>query len=87
MLRLRYLFVERLGVETRCSLKYTAPRLVKEYILSVEPELRDSSEDMPEFIVKWNSNKRKRFRPVTPSTSRSPKKRRTGVTEFKPRVT
>ncbi|GAA5814135.1 hypothetical protein MFLAVUS_007627 [Mucor flavus] len=40
---------------------------------------------MPEFIVKWNSNKRKRFRPVTPSTSRSPKKRRTGVTEFKPR--
>ncbi|GAA5813155.1 hypothetical protein MFLAVUS_006628 [Mucor flavus] len=54
---------------------------------NVEPELRDSSEDMPEFIVKWNSNKRKRFRPVTPSTSRSPKKRRTGVTEFKPRVT
>ena len=47
---------------------------------NVEHSNRESIEDIPEFIQRWNANRRKRFRPVTPSSStftNSNKRRRT----------
>ncbi|KAI8095488.1 hypothetical protein BDF21DRAFT_393810 [Thamnidium elegans] len=51
---------------------------------NVEPELMASIEDTPEFIVNWNQNKTKRFRPVAPTSRRIAKKRRISDTDLSP---